>query len=64
MRTIAYLVVCLLLATATAFIGSFARLGNRAVGELQMVDVEIVFPGNKKVKAASGSLLKEGECFK
>ena len=60
MRTISYLVACFFCVGATAFIGSFSRIGDRAVGKLQMVDVEITFPGNKKVKAASGSLLKEG----
>ena len=61
MRTIFYLVACFFCVGATAFIASFSRIADRAVGKLQMVDVEITFPGNKKVKAASGSLLKEGQ---
>ena len=60
MRTITFLVLCMIFASATAFLGSFARLGDRAVCKLQMADVDLVFPGNKKCKAASGSLMKDG----
>lgn len=59
MRTISFLAICLLFVSATAFLGSFARVG-RAVGSLQMADVDLVFPGNKKCKAASGSSMQEG----
>lgn len=30
------------------------------MNRLQMAEVDLVFPGNKKCKAASGSLLKDG----
>jgi hypothetical protein len=61
MRTMQYLAVfCLCFATASAFIGSYARLGGQSVSNLQMADVDIVFPGNKKVKAAGGSAMKDG----
>ena len=60
MRSITFLVLCMIFASATAFLGSFARLGDRAVCKLQMADVDLIFPGNKKCKAASGSSMKDG----
>jgi hypothetical protein len=51
----------LALASVNAFTPSHSML-NRALStstRLQMAEVEIVFPNKKKVKAESGSLLKD-----
>ena len=60
MKCLAILLLCNGALMATAFIGVFTRLGVVSTSKLQMVDVELIFPGNKKCKAASGSLMKDG----
>ena len=42
-----------------ASFSAFPRAPVRKVNKLYMADVEIIFPGNKKTKAATGSSLKD-----
>lgn len=49
-----------LFSNVSAFLSSFDNSRGAMIRKLQMAEVDLVFPGNKKCKAASGSLLKDG----
>jgi hypothetical protein len=53
--------LCLLFINATAFMRSFPHSSSASTIQLRMAEVDLVFPGNKKCKAASGTPLKDGK---
>lgn len=57
-----FLLFCIFFITSTNVVVAFTnRYGHiRARSNLYMVDIDIVFPGNKKCKAASGTSMKDG----